>query len=161
MTSSSDPEAEKGKERREPSSLEIARMAQESARVGMEVQAKKIEAEARAAMEVQAQRDEAKATLKRFEAESEKAQLFFMLIILVVTISAGTILMGVSLFLPISFVVSNPNASPQVLQQINEAPKNVLPFATALVGFAGGLVTAIYGKSAYARSSQSPPSVVV
>ena len=90
-------------------------------------------------------RDEAQSNLRRFEAESEKAQLFFMLVVLVTTISAGTILMIISLVLPI-FIAAYPNAPPALLQQINEAPKNVLPFATGLLGFAGGLVTAIYGE---------------
>jgi len=52
------------------------------------------------------------------------------------------------------FMASNPSAPPEVLQQWGEAPKEVLPFATGLIGFAGGLVTAIYGKSVSIRSSQ-------
>ncbi len=77
-----------------------------------------------------------------------------MMVILILTISAGTVLMAVSLALPMFFMASNPSAPPEVLQQWGEAPKEVLPFATGLIGFAGGLVTAIYGKSVSIRSSQ-------
>jgi hypothetical protein len=43
------------------------------------------------------------------------------------TVAAGTVLMGLSLF------IGRPEAS-----------KDVLPFATGLIGFLGGLVTAMY-----------------
>ena len=51
------------------------------------------------------------------------------------TIAAATLLMGVSMFVP-----NNPQVS-----------KDVLTLATALVGFAGGVGTAIYRSQARAR----------
>ena len=51
--------------------------------------------------------------------------------VLIITIAAGTLLMVFSLWAP----------------WWPEAAKDVLPFATGLVGFAGGLVTAIFGKA--------------
>jgi|SoiMetStandDraft_2_1073263.scaffolds.fasta_scaffold102452_1 hypothetical protein len=55
--------------------------------------------------------------------------------IAVFTVIAGTLLMAVSLFVP------RP-----------EATKDVLPFATGLLGFLGGLVTAIYGQKEKGKS---------
>lgn len=49
--------------------------------------------------------------------------------VLMTTIIAGTVLMTASMFAP----------SPAMI-------KEVLPFATGLIGFAGGLVMAIFGK---------------
>jgi hypothetical protein len=131
MTSSSDAEAEKLRIMSEQTAKAVA-----------------------AAAEAQLKRAEAQALLKKFEADSEKSQLFFMMVILVLTISAGTILMAVSLAMPMFFMASNPRAPPEVLEQWGEAPKDVLPFATGLIGFAGGLVTAIYGKSVSVKASQ-------
>ena len=53
------------------------------------------------------------------------------------TVAAGTFLMTISLF------SSKP-----------EATKDVLPFATGLVGFLGGLVTAMFGASEGRRVSE-------
>jgi hypothetical protein len=52
------------------------------------------------------------------------------------TVGAGTLLMLVSIFVP------RPDAT-----------KDVLPFATGLIGFLGGLVTAMYNR----RDESSPP----
>jgi len=38
-----------------------------------------------------------------------------------------------------------------------EASKDVLPFATALTGFAGGLVTAVFGIRSLGGPSAAPP----
>src|SRR5215203_7029479 len=103
MTSSSDAEAER------------MRIATDSAARAAEVAAESL-----------LKRAEAQGYLKKFEAESEKAQLYFMMVILILTISAGTVLMAVSLALPMFFMASNPSAPPEVLQQWGEA----LPFAT-------------------------------
>ena len=53
------------------------------------------------------------------------------------TVGAGSLLMLVSIFVP------RPDAT-----------KDVLPFATGLIGFLGGLVTAMYNR----RDESSPPS---
>jgi len=62
-------------------------------------------------------------------------------LILLATILSGTFLMAVSLFVP-----DRPEAS-----------KDVLPFATALTGFAGGLVTAVFGIRSLGGPSAAPP----
>ena len=49
--------------------------------------------------------------------------------VILTTILAGTFLMVISLFVPYR----------------PDAPKEVLPFATALTGFAGGLIAAVFG----------------
>lgn len=55
---------------------------------------------------------------------------FTLAYIVIFTVAAGTFLMSISLLSP------NP-----------EATRDVLPFATGLVGFLGGLVTAMFGSS--------------
>lgn len=54
-------------------------------------------------------------------------------------VAAGTFLMAISLF------VNKPDAS-----------KEVLPFATGLIGFLGGLVTAMYAASTSPESPTKP-----
>ncbi|HET7148198.1 MAG TPA: hypothetical protein VFI73_06820 [Candidatus Nitrosopolaris sp.] len=84
--------------------------------------------------------------------ENETRQLTSMKWVLVTTIVAGTLLMMLSIVAP--FVVLAvlhtlfPSLAQQSIltaaQQFTTAPRDVLPFATALVGFAGGVVTAMY-----------------
>ena len=62
---------------------------------------------------------------------------FTLAYIVIFTVSAGTFLMAISLLSP------KPEAS-----------KDVLPFATGLVGFLGGLVTAMFGSSQRAAGQE-------
>jgi hypothetical protein len=57
-------------------------------------------------------------------------------------VAAGTFLMAISLF------VNKPDAS-----------KEVLPFATGLIGFLGGLVLAMYGGTTSPESPTKPDRV--
>ncbi len=86
--------------------------------------------------------------------QNETQQISFMRWVLVCTIVAGTVLMIMSIVSPLILLPllspSSQQLSPQsltVAQQLAMAPKDVLPFATALVGFAGGIVTAMFRTS--------------
>jgi uncharacterized membrane protein YgcG len=84
--------------------------------------------------------------------ENETRQLTSMKWVLVTTIVAGTLLMMLSIvapFIVLAFLHPLAPALPQqtiltAAQQFTTAPRDVLPFATALVGFAGGVVVAMY-----------------
>ena len=84
--------------------------------------------------------------------ENETRQITSMKWVLVTTIVAGTLLMMLSIVAPfvvIAVLHTLSPSSPQqsiltAAQQFTTAPRDVLPFATALVGFAGGVVVAMY-----------------
>jgi hypothetical protein len=63
---------------------------------------------------------------------------FTLAYIVIFTVAAGTFLMSISLLSP------NPDAT-----------RDVLPFATGLVGFLGGLVTAMFGSSQRAAGQEA------
>lgn len=72
----------------------------------------------------------------------------------VLAIVTGTVLLIMSIVSPLILLPllspSSQQLSPQsltVAQQLAMAPKDVLPFATTLVGFAGGIVTAMFRTS--------------
>jgi hypothetical protein len=86
--------------------------------------------------------------------QNETQQISTMRWVLVCTIIAGTVLMIMSIVSPFILLPlihpSSQQLSPQLLtvaQQLATAPRDVLPFATALVGFAGGVVTAMFRTS--------------
>ena len=93
--------------------------------------------------------------------ENETRQIISMKWILVTTIVAGTLLMMLSIvapFIVLAFLHPLSPSLPQqtiltAAQQFTTAPRDVLPFATALVGFAGGVVTAMYRTG----TAQGPP----
>ena len=93
--------------------------------------------------------------------ENETRQITSMKWVLVTTIVAGTLLMMLSIvapFIVIAVLHTLSPSSPQqsiltAAQQFTTAPKDVLPFATALVGFAGGVVVAMYRTG----TGQGPP----
>ena len=93
--------------------------------------------------------------------ENETRQITSMKWVLVTTIVAGTLLMMLSIVAPfvvIAVLHTLSPSSPQqsiltAAQQYTTAPRDVLPFATALVGFAGGVVVAMYRTGA----AQGPP----
>jgi len=84
--------------------------------------------------------------------ENETRQITSMKWVLVTAIVAGTLLMMLSIvapFIVIGVLHTLSPSSPQqsiltAAQQFTSAPRDVLPFATALVGFAGGVVVAMY-----------------
>ena len=93
--------------------------------------------------------------------ENETSQITSMKWVLVTTIVAGTLLMMLSIVAPfvvIAVLHTLSPSSPQqsiltAAQQFTTAPRDVLPFATALVGFAGGVVVAMYRTG----TAQGPP----
>ncbi len=93
--------------------------------------------------------------------ENETRQITSMKWVLVTTIVAGTLLMMLSIvapFIVIAVLHTLSPSSPQqsiltAAQQFTTAPRDVLPFATALVGFAGGVVVAMYRTG----TGQGPP----
>ena len=93
--------------------------------------------------------------------ENETRQITSMKWVLVTTIVAGTLLMMLSIVAPfvvIAVLHTLSPSSPQqsiltAAQQFTTAPRDVLPFATALVGFAGGVVVAMYRTG----TAQGPP----
>lgn len=93
--------------------------------------------------------------------ENETRQITSMKWVLVTTIVAGTLLMMMSIvapFIVLAVLHALSPSSPQqsiltAAQQFTTAPRDVLPFATALVGFAGGVVTAMYRTG----TAQGPP----
>ncbi len=93
--------------------------------------------------------------------ENETRQITSMKWVLVTTIVAGTLLMMLSIvapFIVIAVLHTLSPSSPQqsiltAAQQYTTAPRDVLPFATALVGFAGGVVVAMYRTG----TAQGPP----
>lgn len=93
--------------------------------------------------------------------ENETRQITSMKWVLVTTIVAGTLLMMLSIVAPfvvIAVLHTLSPSSPQqsiltAAQQYTTAPRDVLPFATALVGFAGGVVVAMYRTG----TAQGPP----
>lgn len=93
--------------------------------------------------------------------ENETRQITSMKWVLVTTIVAGTLLMMLSIvapFIVIAVLHTLSPSSPQqsiltAAQQFTTAPRDVLPFATALVGFAGGVVVAMYRTG----TAQGPP----
>jgi hypothetical protein len=93
--------------------------------------------------------------------ENETRQITSMKWVLVTTIVAGTLLMMLSIVAPFIVIAVlhtlSPSSSQQSIltaaQQFTTAPRDVLPFATALVGFAGGVVVAMYRTS----TGQGPP----
>ena len=93
--------------------------------------------------------------------ENETRQITSMQWVLVTTIVAGTLLMMLSIVAPfvvIAVLHTLSPSSPQqsiltAAQQYTTAPRDVLPFATALVGFAGGVVVAMYRTG----TAQGPP----
>ena len=84
--------------------------------------------------------------------ENETRQITSMKWVLVTTIVAGTLLMMLSIVAPFIIIAVLHTVSPSspqqsiltAAQQFTTAPRDVLPFATALVGFAGGVVVAMY-----------------
>src|SRR5947208_15517432 len=99
------------------------------------------------------------ATIAKYE--NEKRKITSMKWVLVTTIVAGTLLMMLSIVAPfvvIAVLHTLSPSSPQqsiltAAQQFTTAPRDVLPFATALVGFAGGVVVAMYRTG----TAQGPP----
>ncbi|HYT44992.1 MAG TPA: hypothetical protein VEP90_21875 [Methylomirabilota bacterium] len=93
--------------------------------------------------------------------ENETRQITSMKWVLVTTIVAGTLLMMLSIVAPFIVIAVlhtlSPSSSQQSIltaaQQYTTAPRDVLPFATALVGFAGGVVVAMYRTG----TAQGPP----
>ena len=93
--------------------------------------------------------------------ENETRQITSMKWVLVTTIVAGTLLMMLSIVAPfvvIAVLHTLSPSSPQqsiltAAQQFTTEPRDVLPFATALVGFAGGVVVAMYRTG----TAQGPP----
>ena len=90
------------------------------------------------------------ATIAKYE--NETRQITSMKWVLVTTIVAGTLLMMLSIVAPFIVIETlhtlSPSSPQQSIltadQQFTTAPRDVLPFATALVGFAGGVVVAMY-----------------
>jgi hypothetical protein len=93
--------------------------------------------------------------------ENETRQITSMKWVLVTTIVAGTLLMMLSIVAPFIIIAVLHTVSPSspqqsiltAAQQFTTAPRDVLPFATALVGFAGGVVVAMYRTG----TAQGPP----
>ena len=93
------------------------------------------------------------ATIAKYE--NETRQITSMKWVLVTTIVAGTLLMMLSIVAPFIVIATLHSLSPSspqqsiltAAQQYTTAPRDVLPFATALVGFAGGVVVAMYRTS--------------
>jgi hypothetical protein len=100
-------------------------------------------------------------TIANYQAQTK--QIAHMKWVLLAAIIAGTLLMMISILavfiLPTFFIYTILHVSPsskinqtQISQMLNtptaqnlaSAPRDVLPFATALVGFAGGVVTAMF-----------------
>jgi hypothetical protein len=90
---------------------------------------------------------------KTIEAEvnAQTSQVRSLRTVLVVTVVAGTILMMTSVLVPYFYstlpetIITKMDV--QTFAQLTSAPRDVLPFATALVGFAAGVVTALYGRA--------------
>lgn len=99
--------------------------------------------------------------------ENETRQITSMKWVLVTAIVAGTLLMMLSIvapFIVIGVLHTLSPSSPQqsiltAAQQFTSAPRDVLPFATALVGFAGGVVVAMY-RTGTAQGSHLQSSTV-
>jgi hypothetical protein len=75
-----------------------------------------------------------------------------MMWVLLMTIGAGTFIMTISLILPLGLIntirdVSGTNSTALTSLATTNMARDVLPFATGLIGFAAGLVTAIYGRT--------------
>jgi hypothetical protein len=88
--------------------------------------------------------------------QAQTSQIAHMKWVLICTVVAGVFLMAVSVLGPYLYISSlhgnDPKLTLQILnsttgQALVNAPRDVLPFATALVGFAGGVVTAMFSAS--------------
>lgn len=77
--------------------------------------------------------------------EFERRQLRFMLFIILLALLLGTALMIAAVGAPLYFMSISSKISPTDMAQFKDMPKDVLPFATGIIGFASGLVTALYG----------------
>jgi Big-like domain-containing protein len=104
--------------------------------------------------------------------QSQTKQISHMKWVLLAAIIAGTLLMMIAVISPYiaiallhtyTLLLNNPGSSAKTeaversavlnaTQVLSSAPKDVLPFATGLVGFAGGVIVAIF------RTSTAPPS---
>ena len=95
--------------------------------------------------------------------ENQTQQIKDMKWVLICAITAGTSLMVISVLAP--FITVNwihVPLSPDTIDKLVSTPGAVLPLATGLVGFAGGVVTAMFRTSTITpekiRPSQALPS---
>jgi hypothetical protein len=88
--------------------------------------------------------------------QNQTRQIKDMKWVLISAIVAGTLLMMISILFPFIVVILLPTALTSQTNQTNMAdmiqsfstvPRDVLTFATALAGFAGGVVTAMFRAS--------------
>jgi hypothetical protein len=116
--------------------------------------------------------DSANETIAQYQ--NQTRQIKDMKWVLLGAIIAGTLLMMISIIAPYLIItllhisIAQPPQNNQTqtkmldtIQTLASAPKDVLPFATALAGFAGGVVTAMFRTSTappgQSRPGQSPP----
>jgi hypothetical protein len=88
--------------------------------------------------------------------QNQTRQIKDMKWVLISAIVAGTLLMMISILFPFIVVILLPTAltsqtnqtkMADMIQSFSTVPSDVLPFATALAGFAGGVVTAMFRAS--------------
>jgi hypothetical protein len=88
--------------------------------------------------------------------QNQTRQIKDMKWVLISAIVAGTLLMMISILFPFIVVILLPTAltsqtnqtkMADMIQSFSTIPRDVLPFATALAGFAGGVVTAMFRAS--------------
>jgi hypothetical protein len=96
--------------------------------------------------------------------ENQTQQVKEMKWVLISAIVAGTLLMMISILFPFiaaivlpTFLSTQTNQTNQtnvveIVKSFSNVPRDVLPFATALAGFAGGVITAIF------RTTTQPPT---
>jgi hypothetical protein len=97
--------------------------------------------------------------------QNQTQQIKDMKWVLISAIVAGTLLMMIAIIFPFIVVtllrtslISQTNQTKMVdmIQTFSTVPRDVLPFATALAGFAGGVVTAMFRASTQPASTQPP-----
>jgi hypothetical protein len=103
---------------------------------------------------------------KKLNETTHVSELYkFLRTVFVLSISAAAVLVAFSLYLPIYelTITGTSGLSPDDLSNgtFTAILKDVLPFATALVGFAAGLASSVFGVTTRGETSTKPqPSVV-